>query len=191
MSGVKKSFDQFTLATNGHAGKFLEPLSAGNFRSAAPASRPAGQAGRRKCPGVECGPVDAPAVAEEGCGGGRAAWLFAIKTAGDFRFQLFNFGGIVRIRHSLGERGQLFPRQLAFARKLNGKLNHPRLFRARQVLDFFNHIGRRHIETLAKAWAARKFSFSPAILFHQAQHFLDGLFQPHAHRATDDAVADV
>jgi hypothetical protein len=57
-------------------------------------------------------------------------------------------------------------------------LNHPRLFRAWQVLDFFNHIGRRHIETLAKAWAARKFSFAPAMILHQAQHFLGGLSQP-------------
>jgi hypothetical protein len=37
---VKKSFDQFTFAANGQAGKFLEPLSAGNFRSGV---QPAGQ----------------------------------------------------------------------------------------------------------------------------------------------------
>ena len=46
-------------------------------------------------------------------------------------------------------------------------------------------------ETIAKEAAARKFSFSPAIIFHQAQHVFDGGCQTRHHGATDDAVADV
>jgi hypothetical protein len=63
---------------------------------------------------------------------------------------LFNFGGVVGISHSLSECGQLFSWKLARARQFKRELNYSRLFRARQVLDFFNHIGRRHRETIAK-----------------------------------------
>ena len=31
LSRLKKSFDPFTFAADGHAGKFLEPTASGNF----------------------------------------------------------------------------------------------------------------------------------------------------------------
>ncbi len=56
----------------------------------------------------------------------------------DFFPQLFDFGGVVGISHSLGEFGQFFAGQLAFAGQFKGKLKHARLFRARQMFDFLD-----------------------------------------------------
>jgi hypothetical protein len=83
-----------------------------------------------------------------------AAWLFAVKTAMDFISQLLGFGGVVGIRHARRESRQLVTGQLAFARQLKGKLNHLRLFGARQLLDFFNDARCCHGATLPDDAAA-------------------------------------
>jgi len=64
--------------------------------------------------------------------------LFAVKTPVDFFPQSFFFGGIVGIGHSLGKSGQCFAGQLALARQFKSKVQHTRLFSARQLFDFFN-----------------------------------------------------
>jgi len=80
----------------------------------------------------------------------------------DFFLQLLCLGGIFGIRHALRQFGQLVARQLAFAGEFKSELNHARLFRGRQVLDFLNDTGGSHnpklpnSTTLFKSNAARQ-----------------------------------
>jgi hypothetical protein len=66
----------------------------------------------------------------------------------DFLAQFLDFSGIIRVCHALGECGQFFPGQLAFACQFHGESYHPGLFAGSQPLDFFNDAGRYHVKTI-------------------------------------------
>src|SRR6185295_11009809 len=95
------------------------------------------------------------AVAEDRADG-REAWLFAVKAARDFCFQLFDIGGVFRISHLLREFGELFSRKLTRARQFKRELDYPRLFLTRQLLDFFNDARGCHAPTILKCEVAFK-----------------------------------
>ena len=138
LAGQQESLDEFAFAANREAVESLEPFSFRHFGfSPQPVCQKPKLFGRDSTPEDTVEQMVKQAGAED-CGGGCAAWLCAIKTAIDFIPQLLDFGWIVGINHALGQLGQLFAGQLAFARQFNRKLDHARLFRARQLLDFFN-----------------------------------------------------
>ena len=144
LSGLQKGFDEFAFAADAHAGKPFEPSPLRHFRFE---SQPVRQES-------ELIGGDVPAayaveqVIEKARGKAVAAdarhGLLAVKTAMDFIPQFRCFGGVVRLRHALGEIGQLVTGQLAFARQFEGELNHARLFRAGQMLDFLDDTGGGH-----------------------------------------------
>ncbi len=108
------------------------------------ANSPSAQVDRPKCSGGERGQANDREGEAEDCGAGFAAWLFAVKATVDFLTQFLDFGGIVRVCHSLGEIGQFLTGQLAFPRQFKCEPDDPGLFGGRQLFDFFDDAARCH-----------------------------------------------
>ena len=156
LSWLQKGFDEFAFAANGQAGKFLEPfafrhfgvgaqpvrqkleLAAEMFRSLTRSSKWSRRRGGRFCRRIR-GMCIRRKI--------RDGFLPAI---------VLISAGSLESSHSLGQSGQFFAGQLALARQFKGKLEHARLFRARQMFDFFDDGCGGHGKTIARCLDSSK-----------------------------------
>jgi hypothetical protein len=65
-------------------------------------------------------------------------------------FELFDFGGVVRIGEALREGGEFGAGKAAGAGEFKGKMDDLRLFGWRKLFDLFNNSGRSHGQNVAK-----------------------------------------